>query len=82
MRVISIEINTGDIGSTKLHAIRVKNVFTCQRALRAYVLMYQRAFRAYVLTCQRSCRGYVPTCSAANVPSVKQIYKREIFSVN
>ena len=32
-----------------LRFLRAKNVFVCQRTLRAYVLTYQRALRAYVL---------------------------------
>ena len=54
--------------SAKLRATRAKNVFTCQRVLRAYVFMCQRALCAYVLTCQRA---NVPTCLAclrAHVP--------------
>ena len=39
--------------SAKLRVIRAKNVITCQRALRAYILKCQRSLRAYVLTCQR-----------------------------
>ena len=37
--------------SAKLRALRAKNVFACQLALRAYVLTCLRALRAYVLTC-------------------------------
>ena len=48
--------------SAKLRALRAKNVFTCQRALRAYVPMRERVLRAYVLTCQRALRAHVPTC--------------------
>ena len=40
--------------SVKLRVIRAKNVITCQRALRAYVLMCKRALRAYVITCSRA----------------------------
>ena len=45
--------------SAKLRALSVKNVLTCQGALRAYVLKCQRALCAYVLTCQRALRAYV-----------------------
>ena len=40
--------------SVKLRVIRAKNVITCQRALRAYVLTRKRALRAYVITCSRA----------------------------
>ena len=50
--------------SAKFRATRGKNVLTCQRAFRAYVLSYQRASRAYVPTCLRVLRAHVPTCLA------------------
>ena len=34
-----------------MHALRAKNVLTCQRALCAYLLTHQRILRVYVLTC-------------------------------
>ena len=41
--------------SAKLLALRAKNVLTCQRALRVWVLLCQRALLAYL-------RVHVPTC--------------------
>ena len=55
--------------SAKLRALRAKNVHTCQRALRTYVLTYQRALRAYVPTCLVCLRANVPcvlTCQRAS----------------
>ena len=40
-----------------MHALRAKNVLTCQRALCAYLLTHQRILRVYVLTC--ALRAYV-----------------------
>ena len=51
------------VESAKLRALRAKNVFTCQRALRTYVLTCQRG---HVQMCQRACRDYVPTCQHAS----------------
>ena len=48
--------------SAKLLTIRAKNLFTCQCALRAYVLTCQRSLRAYVPTHQRALHAYVFTC--------------------
>ena len=45
------------VESAKLRAPRAKNVFTCQRVLRAYVLTCQRALHACVVTCQRAMRA-------------------------
>ena len=56
--------------STKLRALRAKNVLTCQRAVRTYVLTCQSALRAYVLTCQRALGAYMLTCQHANVSCV------------
>ena len=56
--------------SAKLRALRAKNLLTCQRALRAYVLMYQRVMHAYVFMCLAWLRAHVLTCftcSRANV---------------
>ena len=41
----------------------MRNLLTCQRALRAYVLTWQPVFRAYVLTWQS-----VLACLSAHVP--------------
>ena len=51
--------------SAKLHALRAKDVLTCQRALRAYVVTWKRAFHAYVLTWQHTLRAYFFTCQCA-----------------
>ena len=48
--------------SVKLHALRAKDVLTCQRALRAYVITCQRALCAYMFTCQCVLHAYVLTC--------------------
>ena len=59
-------------------ALRAKNVLTCQRVLRAYVLTCQLALLADVLTCQRvmrahmftfqrALRAYVLTCQHASL---------------
>ena len=45
--------------SAKLRALRAKNLFTCQSALRACLLTCQSALHAYVLTCQRALHAYV-----------------------
>ena len=50
--------------STKLRALRAKNVLACQRALRVYVLTCQRALRADVLTCLACLLAYLLTCLA------------------
>ena len=42
--------------SAKLRVLRAKNVFTCQRALRAYVLTCQISLRGYVLKCHHVLR--------------------------
>ena len=58
--------------SAKLRALRAKNMFTCQRALRAYVLTHQCALRALVPTCPACLRAHVPTCLAclrAHIPT-------------
>ena len=55
--------NTKELGeSSKLRAMRAKNVFACQRALCAYVVMCQHALCAYVVTCLCVLRAYVLTC--------------------
>ena len=49
--------------------MRVKNVLTCERALRAYVLTCQRALRAYVShlsTCLACLCTHVSTCLASS----------------
>ena len=49
--------------SSKLRALRAKNVLACQRALRAHVpcvLTCSRANVTCVLTCSRALRAYVP----------------------
>ena len=51
--------------SSKLRAMRAKNVLACQRALCAYVVTCLRALRAYVLTCLCALRVYVLTCLRA-----------------
>ena len=59
--------------STKLRALRAKNVLACQRALRVYVLTCQRALRAdvpCVLTCLLADVSCVLTCSLVYVPCV------------
>ena len=47
-----------------MHALRAKNVLTCQRALCAYFLTHQRTLRVYVLMCQCAFRAYVLTCAS------------------
>ena len=42
-----------------MHALRAKNVLTCQRALCAYLLTHQRILRAYVLMSKRAILSYV-----------------------
>ena len=54
-RVLILDILS--VESAKLRAPRAKNVFTCQRVLRAYVLTCQRALHACVVTCQRAMRA-------------------------
>ena len=46
-----------DKESGELRALRSKNVLTCQRAFRAYMLTSQRVICAHVLTCQRALRA-------------------------
>ena len=57
--------------SDKMCALRAKNVFAYQCALRAYV---QRAYlptglRAYVPTCQCALHAYVPCLLTCHVPT-------------
>ena len=47
--------------SAKLRVLRVKNVITCQRALRDYVLTCQRILLAFMLTRQPGLHDYVFT---------------------
>ena len=54
------------VESAKLRALHAKNVFTCQRALRTYVLTCLAWSRAHVQMCQRACCDYVPTCQHAS----------------
>ena len=56
--------------STKLRALRAKNVLACQGALLAYVHTCLACLRAHVPTCLSCSCAYVPcvlTCSRANL---------------
>ena len=65
------------VESAKLRALRAKNVFTCQRALRTYVLTCQRVLRGHVLTCKCASAPAVITC-----PRVNMLVLKPLFSVS
>ena len=59
-----MSVSYNNIEFAKLHALRAKNMLTCQLFLRAYMLTCLACSRAQVptcLACSHALRAYVPT---------------------